>query len=80
MSLDIMSMIVDIDKIYLYAKDSYETKYQLIINKRESTSLNMQAFIEYSNDMDDIYKNIEENNSNNEHKILILLWYNCKYA
>ena len=80
MSLDIMSMIVDIDKIYLYAKDSYETKYQLIINKRESTSLNMQAFIEYSNDMDDIYKNIEENNSNNEHKILILLWYNYKYA
>ena len=73
MSLDIMSMIVDIDKIYLYAKDSYETKYQLIINKRESTSLIMQAFIEYSNDMDDIYKNIEENNSNNEHKILILL-------
>ena len=73
MSLDIMSMIVDIDKIYLYAKDSYETKYQLITNKRESTSLNMQAFIEYSNDMDDIYKNIEENNSNNEHKILILL-------
>ena len=73
MSLDIMSIIVDIDKIYLYAKDSYETKYQLIINKRESTSLNMQAFIEYSNDMDDIYKNIEENNSNNEHKILILL-------
>ena len=66
-------MIVDIDKIYLYAKDSCETKYQLIINKRESTSLNMQAFIEYSNDMDDIYKNIEENNSNNEHKILILL-------
>ena len=66
-------MIVDIDKIYLYAKDSYETKHQLIINKRESTSLNMQAFIEYSNDMDDIYKNIEENNSNNEHKILILL-------
>ena len=66
-------MVVDIDKIYLYAKDSYETKYQLIINKRESTSLNMQAFIEYSNDMDDIYKNIEENNSNNEHKILILL-------
>ena len=51
-------MIVDIDKICLYAKDSYETKYQLIINKRESTSLNMQAFIEYSNDMDDIYKNI----------------------
>ena len=73
MSLDIMSMIVDIDKIYLYAKDSYETKYQLIINKRESTSLNMQAFIEYSNDMDDIYKNIEENNLIRECKLSIVL-------
>ena len=30
----------------------------------------MKPFIEYSNDMDDIYKNIEEYNSNKEHKIL----------
>ena len=29
----------DIDKIYLYAKDPYEAKYPLLINKRESTSL-----------------------------------------
>ena len=29
----------DIDKIYLYTKDPYEAKYQLLINKRESTSL-----------------------------------------
>ena len=53
----------DIDKIYLYAKDPYEAKYQLLINKRESTGLkylnDSKAFIEYSNDMDDIYKNIE---------------------
>ena len=27
----------DIDKIYLNAKDPYEAKYQLLINKREST-------------------------------------------
>ena len=27
----------DIDKIYLFAKDPYEAKYQLLINKREST-------------------------------------------
>ena len=66
----------DIDKIYLYAKHSYETKYQLIINKRESTGLkhlsDSKAFIEYSKDMDDIYKNIEENNPNKERKILFL--------
>ena len=58
----------DIDKIYLYAKDPYEAKYQLLINKRESTGLkylnDSKAFIEYSNDMDDIYKNIEEYNPN----------------
>ena len=54
----------DIDKIYLYAKDPYKAKYQFLINKRESTGLrhlnDSKAFIEYSSDMDDIYKNIEE--------------------
>ena len=39
---------------------------QLLINNRESTFLknfnNSEAFIEYSNDMDHIYKNIEEFN------------------
>ena len=38
----------------------------MLINKRESTGLkylnDSKAFIEYSNDMDDIYKNIEEYN------------------
>ena len=29
----------DIDKIYLYAKDPYEAKYQIVINKRESPGL-----------------------------------------
>ena len=29
----------DTDKIYLYAKDPYEAKYQLLINKKESTGL-----------------------------------------
>ena len=28
-----------IDKIYLYAKDPYEAKYQCLINKREGTRL-----------------------------------------
>ena len=58
----------DIDKIYLHAKDPYEAKYQLPINKRESRGLkylnDWKAFIKYSNDMDDIYKNIEEYNPN----------------
>ena len=52
----------DIDKIYLYAKDPYEGKYQYLITKREDASINYfndpKAFIEYSNDIHDVYKNI----------------------
>ena len=45
----------DIDKIYLYAKDPHEAKYQYLIKKREKVGLNHfnypKAFMEYSNDM-----------------------------
>ena len=65
-----------IDKIHLYAKDPYEAKYQYLINKREKVSLNhyddLKAFIEYSNDMQDVYKNIDEYNPDKENKILIV--------
>ena len=51
-----------IDKIHLYAKDPYEAKYQYLINKRESLGINhfndSKAFIEYSNGMCNVYKNI----------------------
>ena len=33
---NLISQQPDIDKIYLYAKDPYEAKYQFLINKRES--------------------------------------------
>ena len=57
--LNLINNEPDIDRIYLYTKDPCEAKYQLLINKRESTNLNYlnnsKAFIEYSNGMDDIY-------------------------
>ena len=66
----------DIDKIYSYAKDLYKVKYQLLSNKREKRELKhlnyFKAFIKYSNDMDDIYENIEEYNPNKKLKILIV--------
>ena len=66
----------DVYKIHLYAKDPYEAKYQFLINKRESTCdshLNdSKGFVEYSNDMNDIYKTIEKCNPNKKCKILIL--------
>ena len=52
---NLINNLPDTDKIYLYAKDPYETKYQYLINKREKVGLNVnddpKAFIEYSNDM-----------------------------
>ena len=58
----------DIDKNFLYAKDPYEAKYQFLINKREYVGArhfnDSIAFTEYSNNMDNIYKNIEEYNPN----------------
>ena len=66
----------DIDKIYLYAKDLYDAKHQLLINKSEGADIkhfnDSEAFIEYSNDIDDIQKNIEEYSPNKKRKILIV--------
>ena len=66
----------DIDKIYLYAKDPYEAKYQYQINKREKVGADHfndpKAFMEYSNDIQDVYKNIEDYNPGKKRKVLIV--------
>ena len=66
----------DIDKIHLHAKDPHQAKCQFLINKRESIGLkhfnDSQAFLEYSNDMQDFYKIIDEYNTDKERKILIV--------
>ena len=63
-------------KFIVYGKDSFEAKYQFLIKKRESADLkhfkDSKAFIEYSNDMDHIYKKIEECNPKKKRKILIV--------
>ena len=50
----------------MYAKDPYKSKYKFLIDKIESTGLkhfnDPKAFIEYSNDMQEVYENIEEYN------------------
>ena len=74
--LNLINNQPDIDKIYLYAKDPYEDKYQFLIKKRESIGLkhfnDPKAFIEYSNDMQDVHKKIKEYNIGKKHKILIV--------
>ena len=65
-----------IDKIHLYAKDLTEPKYQFLIKNREDVGkkhLNSpKAFIEHSQYMDDVYNNINDNNSTRNRKILIV--------
>ena len=74
--LNLINNQSDIDKIYLYAKDLYEDKYQFLIKKIENIGLkhfnDPKSFIEYSNDMRDVYKNINHYNPNKENKILII--------
>ena len=66
----------DIDKIYLYPKDPYEAKYGYLINRREKVGVDhfhdSRAFIEYSNNMQDDYKNIEDYNPRKKRKVLIV--------
>ena len=60
----------------MYAKDPYEDTCQFLINKRESVRLknftDPKAFIQYSNDMYDVNKNIDHYNPDKENKILIV--------
>ena len=66
----------DNDKIHLYARDLSEPKYEYLIKKREDVGIkhlnNPNAFIEFSNTMDDVYDNIKDYNSNRRRKILIV--------
>ena len=83
-SFKLINQQPDIGNICLYAKDPHEGKYQFLISKRESTGLKLfndfKAFIEYLKDLDDIYKNIEENNPNKKRKILIVFYYMIFWA
>ena len=60
----------------MYAKDPYEAKYQYLINIREKVGTDhyddLTAYIEYLNDMHDVYANIDEYNPDIENKILLV--------
>ena len=75
--LHLINNLHPIDKIYLYAKDIYEPKYEYLINKREQVGIKKlngpHAFIEYSDDMNDVLDDINNyNNKNRDKKVLIV--------
>ena len=65
-----------VDKIYLYAKDIHEPKYEYLINKREQAGIKSlndpHAFIEYLDDMNDVLDDINNYNKNRDKKVLIV--------
>ena len=74
--LHLISNLHPIDKIYVYAKDIHEPKYEYLINKREQAGIknvdDPKAFIEYSDDMDDVLDDINNYNKNRDKKVLIV--------
>ena len=73
---NLLSWETNIDKNDLYAKDTDEAKYQWLIEKRENSGskqfVNSKVFIEYSDDMGDIYTTIKEYSPSRKCKILIV--------
>ena len=74
--LHLINNLHPIDKIYLYAKDIHEPKYEYLINKREQAEIknlnDPNAFIEYSDDMNDVLDDINDYNKNRDKKVLIV--------
>ena len=74
-SLHLINDLHPIDKIYLYAKDIHEPNYEYLINKREQAGIKIlndpHAFIEYSDDMDDVLHDINNYNKYRDKKVLI---------
>ena len=61
----------DIDRIYLYVKDPFETKYQLLVNGREKVGIeNPKALICYLQTINDVYENFENYNSTKKKRVL----------
>ena len=62
----------DIDKIYLYARDLSEPKYEYLIKKREDAGIKYlndpNAFIQCFNSMDDVFENIHDYNPTEEER------------
>ena len=65
-----------IDKIYLYAIDLQEPKYEYLINKREQAGIknlnDPKYFIKYSDDVNDVFDDINNYNKNRDKKLLII--------
>ena len=59
----------NIDKIYVYVKDSFESKYQLLINVREKLGTEN---LKNAQTIDNIYENLEDYSPTKKRRVLIV--------
>ena len=63
-------------KIYLYFQDPNEAKYQYFFKKCKINGFenlkDPQAFIEYGNNLQDVYKNVKDYNPSRKCNVLIV--------
>ena len=79
--LNLISQQDDNDKIYLYAKDLSEPKFEFLIKKREDAGIkhfnDPDAFTECSNTMDGVYENIDNYTTETEKEkfwLFLMTW------
>ena len=74
--LHLINNLHPFDKIHLHAKDIHKPKYEYLINEREQARMKKlddpKAFIEYSDDMNDVFDDIMNYNKNRDKKVLIV--------
>ena len=75
--LNLISQQVDIDKIYLYAKDLSQPKYNFLMKKCKNVGIehlnDSNTFTKCFNTIDDLYENINDYNLSRKREVLILL-------
>ena len=66
----------DTDETYLYVKDPFEAKYQLLIKEREEIGIenlkNPKTFVDHSQNVDGVYENLEDYNPTKKRRVLIV--------
>ena len=66
----------DIDKIHLFVKDPFGSKYQLVIKGREKVGTKIlkspKEFADYSQTNDNVYESLEDYNSTKKRRVLIV--------
>ena len=71
------NQLLDIDKIYLYDKGAFKSKYELLINRKEKVGIsnlkNRKPFIDFSQTIDDVYEHLQDYDPAKKRKVLIVV-------